>query len=407
MLYNVLPPLIFFMSLGGIIIVISRVVLRLRQQQLLTDLQSHVTRVSRTRLNKVQDLAGLLAPNQISVQSFKNRLTFLIHNSKESWQKMWQDISDWREKRRRIKVKTARQPAVEKIPALTSDSDSPDAPAVTAIRQPNSFMRNKIAGIAGKVKKTRLPKPSNFTAKTAAMLQAVKQKITSLSAHPSLRRKDQAVISTNQSTGEIDPTITADQLEVKPNESPKLRIINTDETPAPAPSSPVMATMGHPVKAGSLSQLFKKELKKSPLQEAAEALEHLQTKRAEDLLVPYIVKHPKDTDAYMMLGRAAINRHAWNEATEIFEQVIKLKPETEGCYAALGQAALEAGNLTKAIQTLQRAHDQNPQNVFVIKCLLQIASRMDNRPLQQSLNLELQQLEQSTVPDSQSVSSPQ
>lgn len=396
------------MSLGGIIIVISRVVIRLRQQQLATDLQSHVTRVSRTRLNKVQDLAGLLAPNQISVQSFRNRLAFLLYNSKELWQKMWQDIADWREKRSRLKIKTARPSAVAKPSAPILAPDSPSTSVVTAIKPPHSFMRNKIAAMAGKVKNIRLPSPSNLTAKTAAKLQTVKQKIAALSTHPSLQRQDKVILSNVKSANKMDPTISADQMETKPSQSPKLRIVNTDELPtAPTPPSPVMAKMGQPVKASSLSQLFKKEIKKSPLQAAAEALEQLQTKRAEDLLVPYIVKHPKDTAAYMMLGKAAISRHAWTEATEIFEQVIKLKPETEGCYAALGQAALEAGNLTKAIETLQRAHDQNPQNVFVIKCLLQIARRMDNRPMQQSLNLELQQLEQSSVPESQSVSSPQ
>jgi len=95
-----------------------------------------------------------------------------------------------------------------------------------------------------------------------------------------------------------------------------------------------------------------------------------------------------------MLGKAAINRHAWDEATEIFEQVVRIKPETKGCYAALGRAAYKSGNLTKAIESLQRAHDKDPQNVEVIKCLLEIANRMDNRPMQHSLSAELQQLEQ-------------
>lgn len=402
MLYNVLPPLIFFMSLGGIIIVISRVVLRLRQQQLATDLQSHVTRVSRTRLNKVQDLAGLLAPNQISVHSFKNRLSFLVHNIKNTWHKSRQDVTEWRTKRAQAKT-VKKQPLVSSAPAK---SPKPNA-GLAAITPPNSFVRNKLSAIANRVKQVRLPSTAKITERTTAKLRTAKDKLVSLSAHPSLQRSSKS-LTKHQDIEEILADPSDSSVPDKAKQSPVLRIVNTDEPSAAKPApSPVMAKMGQPVKASSLSQLFKKELKKSPLQEAAEALEQLQTKRAEDLLVPYIVKHPKDTDAYMMLGRAAISRHAWNEATEIFEQVIKLKPETEGCYAALGQAALEAGNLTKAIETLQRAHDQNPQNVFVIKCLLQIARRMDNRPMQQSLNLELQQLEQSTVPDPQSVSSPQ
>src|SRR3989338_1056274 len=399
MLYNVLPPLIFFMSLGGIIIVISRIVLRLRQQQLTTNLQSHVTRVSRTRLNKVQDLAGLLAPNHISVHSFKNRLSFLVHNIKNTWHKTWQDITEWQANKAKAKTLVKKQPLASSAPTASAKSSSSPA----AITPPNSFVRNKLASIVTRVKQVRLPNTAKFTHQAAAIFKTTKDKLMSLTVHPSVQTSSKSV-NNHQNLEEIlaDPIDNASAPD-KTKQSPVLRIVNTDEqnTPKPAPS-PVMTKMGQSVKASSLSQLFKKELKKSPLQEAAEALEQLQTKRAEDLLVPYIVKHPKDTDAYMMLGRAAISRHAWSEATEIFEQVIKLKPETEGCYAALGQAALEAGNLTKAIETLQRAHDQNPQNVFVITCLLQIARRMDNRPMQQSLNLELQQLEKLPIPNSQS-----
>jgi TolA-binding protein len=391
MLYNVLPPIIFFMSLGGIIIVISRVVLRLRQQQLASDLQSHVTRVSQTRLSKVQDLAGLLAPNQISVHSFKNRLAFLVHGVKNTKRKSLQDLAEWRQRRARAKALAAVASSNKPITAAAT------AKSTAAIKPPESFLRTKLASLTNRVRQVSLPKPTQLTAQTKSRLQTIghKASASAYSLRSSLKRSRQETLPPS------DPSIThsADH-EASPQparkKEPVLRIVNVEPPAEPAPPSPVLKKMGQPVKAGSLSQLFKKEIKKSPLQQAAEALENKQTKHAEDLLVPYIIKHPRDTEAYMMLGQAAVRRRAWNEATEIFEQVIKIKPDTEGCYAALGQAALEAGNLTKAIETLQRAHDQNPQNVFVIKCLLQIARRMDNRPMQQSLNLELQQLEEAS-----------
>lgn len=395
MLYNVLPPIVFFVSLGGIIVVISRVVLRLRQQQLATDLQSHIARVSRTRLNKVQDLAGLLAPNQISVQSFKNRLSFLVHATKNSWRKMWQDISDWREHRAKQKsllLKSQHQPKpAAPAPASSTAPSSVSQPG--AITRPHSVIRTKLTSVAGRVRQIKLPNLSRLAS-------PLKNKISQLFTHPSLQR--QARTSTPERAPDADLADPVEAVATIPaKQPPKLRVVDNAQPITSAKPSPVMEKMGQTIKAGSLSQLFKKELKMAPLQEAAEALEKQQAKRAEDLLVPYIIKHPRDTNAYMMLGKAAVSRHAWKEATEIFEQVIKLKPDTEGCYAALGQVALEAGNLTKAIETLQRAHDQNPQNITVIKCLLQIAHRMDNWPLQQSLNLELQQLEQSSVPATQ------
>jgi tetratricopeptide (TPR) repeat protein len=170
--------------------------------------------------------------------------------------------------------------------------------------------------------------------------------------------------------------------EVQPR-SPRLFIRETKTATAGRSAAPVEERRGM---FGGQPQ------KPSLLQRAQEALAAHNADKAESILVPHLAKHPRDTAAYMLLGEAAVARRNWREAMEIFEQVVVINPRTKGAYAALGRAAYEAGKFTRAIEALQRAHDAQPQDRKVLKQLLRIARRMDNVPMQHSLQEELRAL---------------
>lgn len=128
------------------------------------------------------------------------------------------------------------------------------------------------------------------------------------------------------------------------------------------------------------------------LQRAEQALNAKDYQHAEDILVDHIVHHTKDAKAYMLLGKIALAKADWPEAMEIFEQVLTLRPEEPGVQAGLGIAAYNCGRYSKALQTLQRAHDEDPTNLLVLNDLLEIAQKMDNPALQRSINAKLKEL---------------
>jgi tetratricopeptide (TPR) repeat protein len=123
----------------------------------------------------------------------------------------------------------------------------------------------------------------------------------------------------------------------------------------------------------------------SPVQAAQAFLEQGQLNQAEDVLVPYIAKHPKNTVAYLLLADISARRGAWDEAVEILEQVIRIDAATPNAYAKLGEAALASGHMTRALEALQRAHDADSQDVSVLKNLWKIAQRRDDKVLQKTV----------------------
>jgi tetratricopeptide (TPR) repeat protein len=141
----------------------------------------------------------------------------------------------------------------------------------------------------------------------------------------------------------------------------------------------------------------KKKRKLTPLQRAQVALDSREYQHAEDILVDYIVQHTKDTKAYMLLGNIAMARSEWAECVEIFEQVMRLRPEEPGAQAGLGIAAYNLGRYAKALPALQRAHEEDPTNLTVLNDLLAIAKRMDNAALQHSIQVKLEGLETSAA----------
>jgi tetratricopeptide (TPR) repeat protein len=138
--------------------------------------------------------------------------------------------------------------------------------------------------------------------------------------------------------------------------------------------------------------LFKKVEVPSQLQTAHQALEDTDYKKAESILVPYLVKHTRDTAAYMMLGRAALGQENWTEAMEIFNQVLALNNKEKDVYALLGYAAYRCGKRTRALEALQRAQEIDPTNEEVLKHLLLIAHQMDNAALEHSIEEKLHNL---------------
>lgn len=283
MLYNILPPLVFFASLGGAIYIVSRVILRARRQSLATA----------ETLSHSNDLAKLLGPSQKSVHVIKNRL---VHAGQIFSQ--------------------LRQRVARRIVTIT-----PSLALLQKVRRLFSF---------------RARRTENLTQE--------------------------------------------EPLPVKP--VPTLRIVEKK--------------LIKPAKKDSLTEkLFTKKAKATPLDAARQHLNACRYDSAEKALVPFLVKHPKNTHAYMLLGKVALGRRDWEEASEVFEQVINIKPSTKGCYAALGYANYKAGKLTKALESLKKAHDADPHNIIIIKRLLSIARRLDLRPLQHSLTDQLADLESS------------
>jgi tetratricopeptide (TPR) repeat protein len=142
--------------------------------------------------------------------------------------------------------------------------------------------------------------------------------------------------------------------------------------------------------------------KMTALQRAQQALNAKDYQHAEGILVDHIIHHTKDTKAYMLLGKIALAKSDWPEAVEIFEQVLTLHPEEPGVQAGLGIAAYNCGRYSKALQTLQRAHAEDPTNRTVLTDLLAIAQKMDNPALQRSIKAKIKELASAArLPDGQ------
>ncbi len=162
----------------------------------------------------------------------------------------------------------------------------------------------------------------------------------------------------------------------------KTRVVETPVEPKATPT--LTLTTFHRAHAPAKKKL-------SALQRALQALQEKNYQHAEDILVDHIVHHTKDTKAYMLLGRVASARADWQEAMEIYEQVVRWHPEEPGAQAGLGIAAYNCGRYSKALQALQRAHEEDPTNLVVLNDLLGIAQKMDNPALQRSIQTKLRE----------------
>jgi tetratricopeptide (TPR) repeat protein len=302
MLYDILPPVIFFMSLGGVILIVARVSLRARRAAFSAAVESAVTEPSPEEV---------LQPSQKSVQAMGSRVAL--------GQKYFMALGR----------------GLGSMPRRTGSA---------------------IARVGSKIRLRR--------ARAAELTEST------------------------EPLGDEEETASSVSL------------------PSPSAAKPIIRSgirlERRETTAASVAETLRRSVKRhaprpkadSPITAAEQALEAHEYLKAENILVPYIVHHAKDTQAYILLGQAAIGREAWEEAMEIFEQVIQWDADSKGAYASLGYAAYRAGRLTRALQALQRAHEAEPNNDRVLQQLLSIAQRLDNRALQHSISEKLEALTQ-------------
>lgn len=368
MLYDILSPLIFFASLGGILLIIGRVVIRIRREQVMASLRSAAAPSIASPGVSLWQPAGrevtqLLKPTQKSVHAMRSRFAFILHMLRQTKETLTGWWARWQSHRRADSARPGAMPST-----TTASPTAPPAapivapPATRGQRERLAFWRRwRPAGAA-----VTVPRPA--------------------------KPADNALPVTEARHAAETP---------RTEEQPPAA-----QAPEPAPVTLVKTPAGV-VASVAQSRSFTKSLlrrvqaqrvsKEPPeLQSAAAELAAQHFQAAEDVLVPYIVKHPKDTAAYVLLGQAAMGREAWEEAMEIFEQVIKWNRRQAGAYAGLGLSAYRAGRFTRALQALQRAQDADPANREVLNALLSIAEKMDNPALQHSIREKIVQLKEAS-----------
>lgn len=119
----------------------------------------------------------------------------------------------------------------------------------------------------------------------------------------------------------------------------------------------------------------------SDLSSAARLLENGELTRAESMLTDVLTADPRELGAYRLLGQLYVQRHDFILAKEVCEEALRRHPEATALYGLLGRAYFELGQYGKALQVYQRAHDADEKNLEYLERLLQIATRMDRRPL--------------------------
>jgi tetratricopeptide (TPR) repeat protein len=365
MLYDVLPPLVFFTSLGGVILVVSRVVLRVRREQFSQEIQSSGTRA------KAMDDRLLRAPGR-GIYLVRNRLALAAQNVTQAVGQTRRALQE------RRKLSRIRQQVKEQEPQL----------AGRGVSEPVRAKRwhHWLGAVAGLGKSPWLKARRMF--KQAEASVPAPGRMGAPKPDKSDERQKQTQLA-SQSSRPIQPSV---RLVTTPTGQPAAERTGADEKDG---SRVTKERLSAEARAKLVTRLLRRERHpNAPLAKAAEAIAATQYDQAEDILVPYIVGHAKDTRAYMMLGQAAVGKGTWDEALEIYQQVVKINIRAEGAQAALGRAALHEGKMTLALQALQRAHDQDPANKAVLKLLLTIAKRMDNQVLKKSVLEKLSELKQ-------------
>ncbi len=389
---------------------VSRVLMRIRRQQSAIDLQQEVTQITKRKLSKIQDLAEIIAPNQNSVQSFKNRivvlrrsLTVFLESLKNTMGKVYSGVPDvWKGFKTKVFSRLSKSSLINVEAGKKEASSQPSAGKgkffrrvrQEGIMQPSIAWRQNVMKFTVKVK--LLAQKGMVGVKNTARhgLEAARRM--------NLRRK--AAVKTVM-TPQMKKVEAGRDTLVMPKPVPVMRIVReaTVGSLVSREKPPVVKQASSVIKGKAIRKLFssKEDGYGELIERAKVALDGSQINEAEAILVPYLVKHPRDKNAYMLLGKAALGRKNWGEAVEIFEQVLRLDPGCSRCYASLGWASYEAGNLTKAIEFLQKARDAEPDNTSVIQQLYKIACRMDNLPMQHSLLSELERLRQKEATSNQ------
>jgi tetratricopeptide (TPR) repeat protein len=333
MLYSLLPPLIFFGSLSGVIAIIARVMLRLRHTH------QYEEAIAQARQETSERIADL-TPEQKHLDIKKNRFMLVREELKNLGNRSRKVFSHLRLKRLSIRrVKEGGQAAHQ------AGRDSFKA-ALTKVKTFTDSSSTVIKNTAVPLVKSALP-----------------------NRRIRLRRIDRTVAPAGAPT-----------------------------TPTIPPAEPAVAAPTTPLMPAIFSVEIKNEFENNTaLNAATQALAAAQYAECERIVVPYIVEHARDVRAYLLLGQVAVAKEQWEEATEVFQQVLTLDPDNVEAQAALGYASLRAGHLTQALKMLQRAHEKDPANSGILQNLLIIARRLDNTGLQSSIQAKLAALPQTGV----------
>lgn len=373
MLYNILPPLIFFASFAGIIILVSRIAMRARRQQFSHNVQQEAHSTSSGIIPE-----NLLNPARAGIELIKNPLGILVSNVKQSAggiKTFWQGRRDRKQAREAI-VTAVKEEEVQEVTAPT-DTTGISIPTSGWRDRAMKLVKKGTGSISGAIATVRRRGNTHSEAAKTTVVPLQEVFSPSRSVKTSATSKTTPPPATTNTSPiriiRVEKPIAATK-EVIPNEQPKKEVASPE---------------------GRFTARFKKpEKPKTSLLEAAhDAIEAAQYEKAEEMLVPYIIEHTRDCDAYMLLGQIAIARSAWPEAMEIFQQIIQLKPKMADAQAGLGYAALQEGRFSIALQALQRAHEADPQNKKILYQLLNIARRLDNKILQKSVLEQLTELE--------------
>lgn len=368
MLYDILSPLLFFASLGGILLIVGRVVIRIRREQLSTNIRSVAAHtpsgLTTSWHSSGTEVTQLLKPTQKSVHALRSRFALLWQMLKQSRE----SVVSWRARRRAAKaMKAAASPTVPAAADVeTVELRSGETPGV--VQAPRQGRWRQLASWRARRRDRIEEIPAVPVASVTEMTDA---------PAPAVPVVTETIAVTQPAAQAATPS------------KPEPMAVPKPVAPAPVEDSRGFAsTLIKRVQAQRVNRT-----KPNVLQSAEQELQQQHFQSAEDLLVTYIVKHPKDTAAYMLLGQVAMGKEAWAEAMEIFEQVIKWNRQQQGAYASLGLAAYHAGKFTRALQALQRAQDSQPDNREVLDCLMSIAEKMDNPALQHSIQEKIEKLE--------------
>lgn len=344
MLYDIMPPLVFFASFGGVIVLVSRVVMRTRRQELAHTMHMQARRTTGTMPEY------LLSPGRSGVELLKNRVSAAASNLRQSVRGA---KTYWQTRRERKTKHAVPEGGGISIPAASwrDRTASFFARASQQVRQTAGHVHNMAA--------LKIRQPKTTPVSVAAKPDSPKPVPTTATAPPQIRiiRVESPVTKPEKITKAAEPAQT----------SPQGRFIaRLKKSEAPKPST---------------------------LEAAQKAIDAGKYEQAEELLVPYIVDHARDCRAYILLGKVAAARGSWEEAMEIYEQAVHLEPDKTAAQAGLGHAALQQGKFTIALRALQRAHICDPADIGILHEILDIARRLDNKILQKSTLEQLVELE--------------
>jgi len=336
------------------------------------DVESKVAALADQDISHSKKLASIIGPTRKSIHAIKTPFAMIKHIAMSSRQRYSEEIVQWqaaRQTRRQNKLQAQSKPGIKPPRQNIQDKFSTVLSSTgSALKHKAGHFKQGSANVKNKIKQLRPPDQLRKYKKSSAA-----SRISLTESNSSSRSSSPA--SSNQSA---PVSVRLKSASARPESEPAISAVTAKQNKA------------------SLRKLFNKESNQpaTAIEQAKEALGQDENALVEEILIPYIVKHPHDAQAYMLLGKAACHQQAWEDAVQAFEQVVNLNPKTKNCLAELGRATYQAGHLTKAIEMLQRAHNQNPQDTNVIRDLITIAQRMDNQPMRQSLQEELKELEE-------------